>query len=63
MIKPQEGDVIDHSIKLESVSGDKIDCYGKKDIDIKIGRKQYRITAVKAKVKESVGKDVKLIPT
>ena len=54
VVNPDPGDVIDSSIKLESVSGDRIPCYGKKKISVKINRKQYHIVAVKAKVKETI---------
>ena len=54
MVNPDIGDTIDPSINLESVGGDKIPCYGKKEITVKINRKSYNITAVKAKVKETI---------
>ena len=54
VILPEPGDTVDNSINLESVGGDRVPCYGKKQISIKIGRKQYHIMAVKAKVKEPI---------
>ena len=54
VIKPDPGDVPDPSISLESVSGHKLKCYGKKEIRIKIGRKEFPIMAVKAQVKETI---------
>ena len=45
------GDKVDDNVILEAVDGKKFDCYGKKEIEIKIGRKNYRIEAVIAKVK------------
>ena len=54
VVNPDPGDKIDHSIKLETVSGERIPCYGKKVITIKINRKPYPIEVVKAKVKETI---------
>ena len=44
-------DRIDENIILEAVDGKKFDCYGKKELEIKLGRKVYKIEAVIAKVK------------
>ena len=45
------GDKVDKSILLQAVDGKHFDCYGKKELHIKIGRKAYSIEAVIAKVK------------
>ena len=48
------GDVIDRSVKLQTVDGSPFDCYGRKELTIKINRKQYTISAVVAKVKAPI---------
>ena len=45
------GDVVDPSVRLKTVDGSPFDCYGKKELQIKLGRKIYHMTAVKAKIK------------
>ena len=54
VVKARPGDVLDSSIKLESVGGDTVKCYGKQNLSIQIGRKQYHIEAVVADVKETI---------
>ena len=54
VVQPDPGDVPDPSIKLESVGGTPLPCYGKKKISIRIGRKEFHITAMKAKVNETI---------
>ena len=44
-------DVVDKTIGLKTVDGSSFACYGTKDLTIKLGRKAYHITAVKARVK------------
>ena len=54
-VAPAEaGDTVDKSLKLQTVDGSPFDCYGKKQLTIKIGRKQYHIQAVKAKVRSPI---------
>ena len=43
VVAPDPGDKVDSSISIESVGGDKVPCYGKKNITIKINRKDYHI--------------------
>ena len=47
-------DVVDRSIHLKSVDGSPFDCYGMKEIEVKIGRKTYHYQVVKAKVKAPI---------
>ena len=54
VVKADPNDVLDSSINLESVGGDSLPCYGRTTISIKIGRKQYHMPAVKARVKETI---------
>ena len=48
------GDVVDKSLRLQTVDGSPFDCYGRVQLTVKIGRKQYHIPAVKAKVKSPI---------
>ena len=54
LVKAGPEDVLDPTIRLESVGGDILPCYGKVDLWIQLGRKQYKIPAIKAKVKETI---------
>ena len=54
VVPAESGDVVDKSLKLQTVDGSPFDCYGKKELTVKIGRKQYHIPAVKAKVKNPI---------
>ena len=47
-------DRVDPNISLKSVDGKRFDCFGRKEIEIKINRKTYRITAMIAKVKRAI---------
>ena len=47
-------DVVDKSIKLQTVDGSPFECYGRKELKIRIGRKEYSIPAVIAKVKAPI---------
>ena len=38
---PKPGDIIDPSIRLETVDGSKMPCYGKKTMTFRLGRKEY----------------------
>ena len=44
------GDQIDPNIRLKAVNGNQIQCFGYKDIVVKIGRKPYKFKAIKANV-------------
>ena len=54
MVPPDEGDVEDPDVVLKAVNGTKIKCLGKKEIVIRIGRKSYKYTAIKAQVDSPV---------
>ena len=47
---PDPGDQIDPNIRLKAVNGNHIQCFGSKDIMVKIGRKAYKFKAIKANV-------------
>ena len=51
VVPAEPGDKVDKSIGLKSVDGTPFDCYGQKEVVIKLNRKTYKILAVKAKVK------------
>ena len=44
-------DTPDTSVRLKTVDGSPFTCYGRKELEIKINRKTYHITAVKANIK------------
>ena len=48
------GDKVDHSVKLQAVNGTSFPYFGKKKLEIKLGRKMYRIEAIIAKVKSPI---------
>ena len=48
------GDKVDHSVKLQAVNGTSFPCFGKKKLEIKLGRKMYRFEAIIAKVKSPI---------
>ena len=48
------GDQVVPSMRLKAVNGSKIDCFGHKDIAIKIGRKEYKFRAIKANIQTPV---------
>ena len=54
VLKAGPDDKIDPSVLLEAVDGSHFDCYGRKEVEVKIGRKTYRIPAVVAKVKQNL---------
>ena len=47
-------DKIDHSLKLVAVNGSKIDTFGIKTIEVKIGRKAYPIPAVVCDIQQDI---------
>ena len=48
------GDTIDKSLKLVAVNGSKIETYGVREIEVKIGRKSYKMPAVVCDVKQDI---------
>ena len=48
---PEPGDQVDPSMSLRAVNGQKIKCYGTKQVDIKINRKTYSIQVIKSDVR------------
>ena len=53
-IPPEQGDKAIKGQFLKAVNGTKIQCYGTKEIFIKIGRKEYKFTFIKADVSTPV---------
>ena len=53
-IPPEPGDRVVPGLVLKAVNGSKIECYGYKEISVKIGRKSYPFKAIKAKVDATV---------
>ena len=51
---PDPGDKPVQGTHLRAVNGTKINCYGYKQIAIKIGRKEYRFQAIKSDVKTPI---------
>ena len=54
VIKKSQDDKIDKTRVLKAVNGSSIACYGQKEIEIKIGRKPYRIKAVIADTSQDI---------
>ena len=48
------GDSIDKSLKLVAVNGSKIETYGVREVEFKIGRKAYKMPAVVCDVKQDI---------
>ena len=51
---PDPGDVPDPSRSLRAVNGSRLKCYGKKEIVVKLGRKQLKFEAIKADVSSPI---------
>ena len=51
VIPAEPGDEVDPRVRLRTVDGTPFHCYGKKQIEVKLGRKAYTIEAIKAKIK------------
>ena len=51
---PDPGDVPVQGMNLKAVNGSKIQCYGHKEVEIKIGRKAYKFRVIKADVASPV---------
>ena len=54
VLKKGQNDKIDRNKTLQAVNGSKIDCYGQKEIKIRIGRKEYDIKAIIADVEQDI---------
>ena len=54
VVRKSQDDKIDKNKKLQAVNGSSITCYGQKDIEIKIGRKSYKIKAVIADISQDI---------
>ena len=53
-VKRGPDDKLDESRYLQAVNGSKIKCFGKKEIQIRLGRKTYTIEAVIADIKQDI---------
>ena len=53
-LKPSPSDVVNPRLRLETVDGSEIPCYGKKNYSIRIGRKEYHIDAVISKTTDAI---------
>ena len=53
-IPKKPGDTMDPSIKLRSVNGGIIPTFGSKEIAVRIGRKEYKILAIKADIPQRI---------
>ena len=53
-IPREQGDKIDPSFRLRAVNGQSIPTYGSKVISVRIGRKQYEITAIKTDINQRI---------
>ena len=51
---PEPGDVEQPGMTLKAVNGTKIKCFGTKQVDVKIGRKNYRFQAIIAQVQSPI---------
>ena len=51
---PEPGDVPDPKLRLKAANGTRIQCYGFKDIEIRIGRKTYPFQIIKADVESPI---------
>ena len=51
VVPPNPDDKIDPSILLKTVNGIAFECYGQRQIEIKMGRKTYHMQAMVAKIK------------
>ena len=54
VLKPLPEDVIDPSLKLETVDGSEMSCYGKKKFSIRLGRKEFHIDAMVSKTTDTI---------
>ena len=54
MVPPEPTDQINPHIRLESADGSNIDCYGRRPYSIRLGRKQYNITAAISKTTDII---------
>ena len=54
VIKKGPDDILDQSRILQAVNGSAIKCYGKKTIQIRLGRKTYEIDAIIADVNQDI---------
>ena len=53
-IKPEASDTINPHLRLETVDGSEIPCYGRKNYSIRLGRKEFHIPAVISKTTDTI---------
>ena len=51
---PEPGDTVDTTMSLRAVNGAVIQCYGRKVMNVKIGRKSYEVEVIKSDVKTPI---------
>ena len=51
---PDPGDKVDPSITLRAVNGTRLKCYGVKEVEIKLGRKAYKMNVIKSDVEKPI---------
>ena len=51
---PDPGDKVDPNMTLRAVNGSKLKCYGLKDVEIKLGRKTFKMKVIKADVQNPI---------
>ena len=54
VLRPVPGDIIQPHIRLETVDGSQMPCYGKKEHSVRFGRKTYHIQAVISNTTDSI---------
>ena len=51
---PDPGDRVDPKVRLKAVNGTDLKCYGYKDVEVRINRKNYPVRVVKTDVKSPI---------
>ena len=51
---PEPGDKVDPSMTLRAVNGSKLNCYGYKDVEVRIHRKKFKIKVIKSDVESPI---------
>ena len=54
VVAPKPDDVVNPQIRLESADGSLMDCYGKRQYTIRLGRKEYHIEAAISKTTDTI---------
>ena len=54
VVPPSDGDVLQPHLRLETVAGTQMACYGKKMLTVRLNRKEYHIEAVISKTTDTI---------